>query len=119
MCPTKMTRLIALFLLLCLAVFAESGPRLGKYNIYSYGAVAKPPLFLGHLEILEGGKYRVSRTSTGPYYGEGTYRFNPADSNIEWLTGPFATPAWAGKFSNQDGRHRIALRARTIATNSP
>ena len=97
-----MTRLIALFLLLCLAVFAESGPR-----------------FLGHLEILEGGKYRVSRTSTGPYYGEGTYRFNPADSNIEWLTGPFATPDWAGKFSNQEGRHRIALRARTIATNSP
>ncbi len=114
-----MTRLIALVLLLALAVFAESGPRLGKYNIYSYGAVAKPPLYLGHLEILEGGKYRVSRTSSGPYYGEGTFRFDAAASKIEWLTGPYATPDWAGKFSVQEGRHRIALRARTFATNSP
>ena len=55
MCPTKMTRLIALALLLCLALFAESGPRPGKYNIYSYGAVANNPLYLGHLEILAGG----------------------------------------------------------------
>ncbi len=98
---------------------STTGPRPGKYNIYSYGAVAANPLYLGHLEILPGGQYRVSRTSAGPYYGEGTFRFNTAANAVEWLTGPYATPDWAGKFSEEAGRHRIALRARTIATNSP
>ncbi len=98
---------------------STTGPRPGKYNIYSYGAVANNPLYLGHLEILAGGQYRASRTSSGPYYGEGTYRFNAAASAVEWLTGPYATPDWDGKFSEEAGRHRIALRARTIATNSP
>ena len=98
---------------------AALAPRAGKYLIYSYGATSVPPLYLGHLELLDASRYRVSRTSGAPYYGEGTYRFNAASATVEWLTGPYASPDWAGKFSSENGRHRIALRTRTIATNSP
>lgn len=94
------------------------GPRLGKYGIYSYGAVAAAPLYLGHFELMEGGKYRISRTSAAPYYGEGTYRFNGAAAKVEWLSGPLAEPGWGGAFSVEGTRHRIGLRARTVATNS-
>lgn len=100
---------------------AESvGPRLGKYLIYSYGAVAARPLFLGRFELMDGGKYRVSRTSSGDYFGEGNYRFDAASSTVIWTSGPYATSDWGGAFSVEQGgeRHRIALRARTIATNS-
>jgi len=97
---------------------AANGPRIGKYGIYSYGAVAAQPLYLGHFEFLPGSKYRISRTSGEPYYGEGAYRFNAASSTIEWLSGPLAAPEWGGKFSVEGTRHRVALRTRTIATNS-
>jgi hypothetical protein len=88
-----------------------TGPRTGKYPVYAYGANAANPLFLTYLEILPGNKYRG-------FSGEGTYRFNAATSTVEWLTGPLATPDWGGKFSVEGKRHRIELRARTVATNS-
>lgn len=94
------------------------GPRVGKYGIYSYGATSSPPLYLGHFELLPGEKYRISRTSAGPYYGEGTYRFHADAAKVEWLSGPLAEPAWGGAFSVEGTRHRIGLRARTVATNS-
>ncbi|MBI3210658.1 MAG: hypothetical protein HYZ37_17365 [Candidatus Solibacter usitatus] len=119
-------RIALVAILLCLlvivqAISAQSNvtPRLGKYNIYSYGATNRPPLFLGHVELMAGGKYRVSRTSKGPYYGEGVYEFDAASSAIQWRSGPYATAEWGGKFRVQDDtRHRIELRLRTIATNS-
>lgn len=100
------------------AAATAQGPRTGRYGIYSYGAVSAPPLYLGHFELMAGNRYRISRTSGEPYYGEGTYRFNAAASTVEWLSGPLAAPEWGGKFSAEGARHRIALRARTIATNS-
>ena len=95
----------------------NQGPRLGKYNIYSYGRVNAPPLFLGHLELMAGSKYRVSRTSSGPYYGEGTWTFDAAGSAIKWNSGPYATEEWRGGFRIEGATHRIELRSRTIATN--
>ncbi|MFN0100826.1 MAG: hypothetical protein ACKV2U_01920 [Bryobacteraceae bacterium] len=92
------------------------GPHVAKYIIYSYGAVKVPPLYLGHFELMAGNKYRISRGSAGPYYGEGAYRFNPATATVEWLSGPLATPDWGGKFSVDRARHSIALRTRTIAS---
>lgn len=97
---------------------SAQGPRAGKYGIYSYGAASAPPLYLGHFELLASGQYRISRTSSAPYYGEGAYRFNAAMATVEWLSGPLAAPEWGGKFSAEGARHRIALRTRTIATNS-
>ncbi len=101
------------------AAAAASGPRLGKYLIQSYGAVGAPPLFLGHFELMSGGRYRISRTSGAPYYGDGNYRYVAGSSAVQWLSGPLASPDWGGKFSLVDGnRHRIELKKRTIATNS-
>jgi hypothetical protein len=109
---------LILVLVSLLAGAASQGPRLGKYNIYSYGAVSAHPLYLGHFELMAGGKYRVSRVSSGGYFGEGTYRFDAATSTVKWTSGPYATPDWGGAFSVEGDRHRIALRSRTIATNN-
>jgi len=101
-----------------LAVAGQAGPRLGKYNIYSYGASGARPLYLGHFELMAGGKYRVSRVSSGGYFGEGAYSFDAATSTVKWTSGPYATPDRGGAFSVEGARHRIALRYRTIATNN-
>jgi hypothetical protein len=102
------------------AAVAAGGPRPGKYNINAYGATNRPPLFLGHIEILAGGKYRISRRSSGEYYGEGAYSFDAAASEVRWLSGPCKDDGWSGKFtSERDGKtHKIRLKSTTIATNS-
>lgn len=101
-----------------LAATASLGPRLGKYNIYSYGAPGTVRLYLGHVEIMAGGKYRVSRTSEGNYFGDGTFTFQSTGRNIHWTTGPYATPEWGGVFSVDGGEHLIRLRSGTIAANN-
>jgi hypothetical protein len=102
------------------AADSASAPRAGKYNIQSYGAVGNPPLFLGHIEIQEGGKYRISRRSSGDYYGEGTYSFDAASSTVTWLSGPCKDDGWSGTFTiEREGKtHKIRLKRTTIATNS-
>lgn len=99
---------------------AASAPRPGKYNISSYGAVGSPPLFLGHIELQAGGKYRISRKSSGDYYGEGTYSFEATTSTVKWLSGPCKDDAWGGAFTiERDGKtHKIRLKRTTIATNN-
>lgn len=99
---------------------AESGPRLGKYNIHSYGAVGSPPLFLGHVELMAGGKYRASRKSSGDYYGEGKYEYDAETKTVTWSSGPYKEDKWGGAFTiERDGKtHKIRLRRSTIATNS-
>jgi hypothetical protein len=99
---------------------AGAGPRLGKYNINSYGAVGRPPLFLGHIELQAGGKYRISRRSSGEYYGEGAYAFDAATDAVQWLSGPCKDDGWSGTFTvERDGKtHKIRLKSTTIATNS-
>lgn len=102
------------------AAASSSAPRSGKYNIMSYGAVGKPPLFLGHIDLQDGGKYRISRRSSGEYYGEGTYSFDAATSTVTWLTGPCKDDGWSGTFTiEREGKtHKIRLKRTTIATNS-
>ena len=65
-----------------LAATASQGPRVGKYDIFSYGAVGTVRLYLGHVEIMAGQKYRVSRTSAGNYFGEGSFTFDSAARKI-------------------------------------
>ena len=102
------------------SVAAGAGPRLGKYNINSYGAVGRPPLFLGHIDLQAGGKYRISRRSSGDYYGEGAYSFDAATGAVQWLSGPCKDDGWSGTFTiERDGKtHKIRLKSTTIATNS-
>jgi hypothetical protein len=102
------------------ATGAAGGPRPGKYNILSFGAVGNPPLFLGHIELQAGGKYRISRRAEGEYYGEGTYAFDAATNSVQWLSGPCKDDGWSGTFTiERDGKtHKIRLRSTTIATNT-
>lgn len=102
------------------ANFEDTGPRLGKYNIHSYGAVGSPPLFLGHVELMAGGKYRASRKSSGDYYGEGKYAYDAESKTVTWLSGPYKEDKWGGAFTiEREGKtHKIRLRRSTIATNS-
>lgn len=99
---------------------SSSAPRAGKYNITAYGAVGRPPLFLGHIDLQAGGKYRISRKSSGDYYGEGTYSFDAATNSVKWLSGPCKDDNWSGTFTIDRGgkTHKIRLRSTTIATNS-
>lgn len=99
---------------------SATAPRLGKYNMLSYGAVDRPPLYLGHIELQAGGKYRISRTSKADYYGEGTYSFDAATSTVTWLSGPCKDAGWSGTFTiEREGKtHKIRLRPTTISTNS-
>ncbi|HEX2853401.1 MAG TPA: hypothetical protein VHO24_09195 [Opitutaceae bacterium] len=99
---------------------ANQPPRLGKYNILSYGPGGKN-LFLGHVELLAGGKYRVSRTAEGNYFGEGKYSYDVASKKVQWLSGPYQEEAdWGGGFeiSREGKTHAIRLRRGTLATNS-
>jgi len=102
------------------AADASSAPRPGKYNIQSYGAVGNPPLFLGHIDLQAGGKYRISRRSSGEYYGEGTHAFDAASSSVTWLSGPCKDDGWSGTFTiEREGKtHKIRLKRTTIATHS-
>lgn len=95
-------------------------PRPGKYNISAYGAVGLPPLFLGHIDLQAGGKYRISRTREGNYHGEGRYAFDAATGAVQWLSGPCKEDGWGGTFTaEREGKtHKIRLRGGTIATNS-
>lgn len=97
-----------------------SAPRLGHYQIMSYGTVGKPPLSLGDIELLAGGKYRVAHQRNGDAYGEGSYRFDTPTSTLEWLSGPCKDNGWSGRFSiEQAGKtHKIRLRYSTTATNN-
>ncbi len=118
--------LLLFLLLLVIACYpwwqsqAGQEPRLGKYGIYSYGAVGNPPLYLGHFVLLSAGKYKVSRTSKEDYYGEGTYRFDAGTSTVTWLSGPFKENGWGGEFTiDREGKtHKIRLKRTTIGTNS-
>ncbi len=98
---------------------SAGAPRLGKYNIYSYGAPTNPRLYLGHVELLAGGKYRVSRTSEGDYYGTGEYSVD-ASGSVQWTSGPFKENGWGGQFAvKREGKtHDIRLTRSTVATNS-
>jgi hypothetical protein len=95
------------------------GPRLGKYTMLSFGA-GSVPIYLGRIDLSAGGHYGVSNTSTGPYYGEGTYTFDVTNARVVWLTGPLHDQGWQGAFTVERGgkTHKIRVRPTTVATNS-
>lgn len=93
-------------------------PRSGKYLIHSYGAVSKPPLYLGYFTLSEGGVYKVFLPGDKPG-GEGTYEYDADKKAVKWKTGPYAKE-FAGEFTvEREGKtHKIRLKRTTIGTNS-
>ena len=96
---------------------STEGPRLGRYKIYTYGAVGNR-LFLGYLDLLAGGVYKASNPGANGYIGQGTYSFG--SGSVTWNNGPYTTSGWSGTFTvEREGKtHKIRLKSNTIATNS-
>ena len=95
-------------------------PALGRYNIRSYGASNRPPIFLGHFVLEEGGKYKVHLPG-GRQVGEGTYAFDQANKEVKWLTGKYKDEAWEGRFlvASDEKTPVIWLKSTTRATYAP
>ena len=109
------------FLLPCAATAAEpTEPSMGRYNIRSYGASNRPPIFLGHFVLEAGGKYTVHLPG-GRMVGEGTYAFDAANKEVKWLTGKYKDEAWEGRFlvASDAKPPVIWLKSTTRATYGP
>jgi hypothetical protein len=99
------------------AAWRAAGPRVGRYRILSYGGSS--PLHLGEVELLAGGRYRVTLPG-GRVNGEGRYAYDPATATVRWLSGRSKDEGWDGGFTvERDGKtHQVGLRSGTIAVNS-
>lgn len=97
-----------------------SEPKLGRYNVRSYGASNRPPLFLGHFVLEAGGKYKVYLPG-GRLVGEGTYEYDKEKNAIRWLTGKYKEEGWGGRVlvASDDKSLTIWLKSTTRATHVP
>jgi hypothetical protein len=97
-----------------------SEPKLGRYNVRSYGASNRPPLFLGHFVLEKEGKYKVYLPG-GKLAGEGTYEFDKAKKEVKWLTGKYQEEKWEGRvlLASDDKSLTIWLKKTTRATHVP
>lgn len=117
-------RLLILSLLLLVPSISvadePSEPKLGRYNVRSYGASNRPPLFLGHFVLEEGKKYKVFLPG-GRLVGEGTYEFDNEKKEVKWLTGKYKDEGWTGKVlvASDDKSLTIWLKSTTRATHVP
>jgi len=95
-------------------------PKLGKYNVRSYGASNRPPLFLGAFVLEEGGKYTVFLPG-GRQVGEGKYEFDKEKAEVKWLTGKYKDEGWTGRVlvASDDKSLTIWLKSTTRATHVP
>lgn len=95
-------------------------PKLGRYNVRSYGASNRPPLFLGHFVLEAGGKYKVYLPG-GKLAGEGTYEFDKEKKEVKWLTGKYKEEGWTGRVlvASDDKSLVIWLKSTTRATHVP
>lgn len=90
-------------------------PHLGKYDLYS----GIPTMYIGHLELLSGGVYKVALSTDENNYEFGKYKFDAATSNIEWVTGLFKNNSWKGKLVNTEGNSfRIVFNKVTFADSN-
>ena len=97
-----------------------SEPKLGRYNVRSYGASNRPPLFLGHFVLEAGGKYKVYLPG-GRLAGEGEYEFDKEKKEVKWLTGKYKDEGWMGRVlvASDDKSLTIWLKSTTRATHVP
>lgn len=119
----SLVRILILMLLLAPAfTFADEPgePKLGRYNVRSYGASNRPPLFLGHFVLEEGGNYKVFLPG-GRQAGDGKYEFDREKQEVRWLTGKYQEEGWTGRVlvASDDKSLVIWLKSTTRATYVP
>lgn len=111
----------ALFLSLLLASgtanAGASGPRDGKYLIYTYGAPTSPPIFLGYF-VLSANTYKAYLPGD-KMTGEGRCSYHADTHTLSWDSGPYAG-VWQGAFTvEREGKtHKVRMKSNTVATNS-
>ncbi len=74
-------------------------PHLGKYDLYS----GIPSMYIGHLVLMTGGKYKVALSTDETNYEFGNYTFDASTNTIEWQNGLFRNNNWKGKLVNTSG----------------
>ena len=84
----------------------------------SYGAVGRPPLFLGSFVLGADGTYKAFLPGDKPG-GEGHWSYDAANQAVVWDSGPYKG-TWGGTFTiEREGKtHKIRLKSTTIGTNS-
>jgi len=95
-----------------------AGPRLGKYNVLTYGSVTNP-IRLGYFVLSDGNKYSFYDNG-GNIVGSGTYSYDDNAKSIKWQSGPFKQNNWEGNFAiSREGKtHSITLKRGTVGSNS-
>ena len=87
-------------------------PHLGKYDLFS----GIPSMYIGHVVLMTGGKYKVALSTDETNYEFGNYTFDAATNTIEWQNGLFKNNNWKGKLVNTTGNiFRIELGKVTYA----
>jgi hypothetical protein len=90
-------------------------PHLGKYDLYS----GIPSMYIGHLVLLTGGKYKVALSTDETNYEFGNYTFDVSTNTIEWQNGLFKNNNWKGKLINTSGNNfRIEFGKVTYAESN-
>lgn len=89
---------------------------LGRYDLYS----GIPSMYIGHVLILENGKYSVAFSSNeDDYDNHGTYVFHEESQTFEWVSGLFKNNNWGGKYSKIKGNaYRIEFNKGSFAESN-
>ena len=95
-----------------------AGPRLGRYQMLSYGNPSNP-IRIGHIMLLAGEKYEFYSPG-GELLGTGRWVFIASEQEVVWHSGLLQEQGWGGSFEvRREGKtHQITLMRGTIATNS-
>lgn len=97
-------------------VITQPNIHLGRYNLYS----GIPSMYIGHVLILENGKYSVAFSSNeDDYDNHGTYVFHEDSQTFDWISGLFKNNNWGGKYSKQEGNvYRIEFNKGSFAESN-
>lgn len=94
---------------------AETNLHLGKYELYS----GIPTMYIGHIIMMAGGKYKVAFDTDENNYAPGTYSFHQDTNTIEWISGMFKNNNWGGKLVTRPGNgYRIEFNKASYADSN-
>jgi hypothetical protein len=92
---------------------AEAKALLGKYDLYA----GIPSMYLGHIVLMTGGKYKVAFSTDETDYETGNYIYHADTNSIEWLSGLAKRKDWKGRLIKKAGGYRIEFTKTTFAEN--
>ncbi len=93
-------------------VMPDDDIHLGKYELFS----GIPPMYIGHIYLMPGGKYKVAFGTDEDNYEFGAYTYNSNTKSIQWMSGLFKNKGWTGKMTTKPGGgNRIEFNKATYA----